>query len=145
MFVPTSPAYRAYYYLAKPSRRKFFIYLGLLWILNAADVWQTMALKYGGNLASEANRFIDHFLVKGPLYFVIFKALAVFLVSLILIRGFFSRTGIKVGDSDFSPNQVRTAIQFLLIVAIVYYLFVVYLPLIIVALTYQPVGEVPNV
>jgi hypothetical protein len=144
MFAPTSPIYRAYCYLAKPDSRKFFVYLGLLWILNAADVWQTTALKYSGNLASEANRFIDHFLAKGPLYFVLFKALAIFLVSLILVRGYFSMTGIKVGDTDYTPTQVRTAIQFLLIVAIIYYLFVVYLPFIIVSFTYQPVGEVIN-
>ena len=109
-----------------------------MWILNVADVWQTLALKYGGNLASEANKFIDHFLARGPLYFVVFKGLAVFLVSLILIRGYFDRKGIKIGDSFFTTIQVRTAIQFLLVLAIFYYLIVVYLPLIIVVATFQP-------
>ncbi len=136
MFTPFSLVNRAYNFLATPSRRKFFIYLGLLWILNAADAWQTMALQKGGNLASEANRFIDYFLVKGPVYFVIFKLLAVFLISLMLIRGFFYSSGLKVGDTRFSPEQVRTAIQFLLVVAIIYYLFIVYLPFVIITLTY---------
>jgi hypothetical protein len=143
MFSPANAIRRAYYFLAEPNWRKFFIYLGVLWILNAADVWQTMALKYSGQLATEANRFIDHFLMKGPMYFVIFKGLAVFLVSLMLIRGYFDKNGIKVGEASFSANQVRTAIQFLLVLAIVYYLIVVYLPLLIVAATFNPEAEVP--
>ena len=128
---------RLYISLAIPSSRKFFIALGLLWILNAADVWQTLALKSSGHLASEANKFIEHVLSKGPIYFILFKILAVFFISLVIIRGFFDKRGIQVGETRYSHEQVRTSIQLLLMLGIIYYLFVVYLPFIIVFATFQ--------
>ena len=142
---PSVMLQRAYCFLARPSPRNFFIYLGLLWILNAADIWQTMALKYSGNLASEANQLVNHVLAKGPLYFISFKVLAIILVSSILIRGYFHNQGIKVGETQFSPDQVRTAILFLLICAIIYYLIVVFFPLMIILITFRPPEEVAYV
>ena len=138
---PSDMFHRAYCILARPSPQNFFIYLGLLWILNAADIWQTLALKYSGNLASEANQLVNHVLAKGPLYFISFKVLAIILVSSVLTRGYFHNKGIKVGETQFSPDQVRTTILFLLICAIVYYLIVVFLPLIIILLTFRPPEE----
>ena len=128
---PGSLLNRAHRYFAVPDRRKFFIYVGLLWILNAADVWQTLQLKRGGNLAGEANELVNYVLTEGPLYFLAFKGLAMFLVTLILIRGYFDRSGFIIGETHFNTHHVRTAIQFLLVIAILYYLLVVYTPLII--------------
>jgi hypothetical protein len=142
MLSPAKAMQRAHIFFATPSWRKFFIYLGLLWILNAADIWQTTALKHSGQLATEANQLIEHILMKGPVYFIGFKILAVILVTLVLIRGYFDINGFSIGDTHFSAEQVRTAIQFLLILAILYYLFVVYLPLMIVVATFNPVQEV---
>jgi len=136
MLKPAEGINRVHCYLSSPSRRKFYLYLGLLWILNAADVWQTMALKYSGQLASEANRLIDYLLSKGPLYFVVFKILAVFLISIVLIRGYSDEKGIRIGETLYTSCQVRTAIQLLLVLAIIYYLVVVYLPLLIVMVTF---------
>jgi len=138
---PADMFHRAYCFLARPSLENFFIYLGLLWILNAADVWQTMALKYSGSLASEANQLVDYVLIKGPIYFISFKVLAIILVSSVLIRGYFHNQGIKLGETQFSPDQVRAAIIFLLICSIVYYLVVVFFPLIVILLTFSPPGE----
>lgn len=145
MLSPTDAFRRTYCFLATPNLRKFFIYLGLLWILNAADAWQTMALKYGGHLAAEANLLMDHVLAKGPLYFISFKLLAVLLISLVLIRGYLHNNGLKVGNATFDPEQVKTAIMFLLVCAIVYYLAVVFLPLIIIVTTFNPPEEVAHV
>jgi hypothetical protein len=136
MLKPVEGINRVHCFLSAPSRRKFYLYLGLLWILNAADVWQTIALKYSGQLASEANRLIDHLLSRGPLYFLVFKILAVFFITLVLIRGYFDEKGIRIGETLYTPCQVRTAIQFLLVLAIIYYLFVVYLPFLIVIVSF---------
>jgi len=128
---------RAHLFLCSPGWRKFFIYLGLLWILNIIDSWQTLSLKISGQLASEANQYINYLLNKGPVYFISFKMLAIILVTMILVRGYFDSKGIKLGDTFFTTNQVRTAIQFMLILANIYYLFVVYIPLTMVLLSYR--------
>ena len=129
--------YRVHSFLSAPSRRNFFIYLGMLWILNAADIWQTSALKSSGDLASEANQFVSYLLMKGPLYFVTFKILAITLVTLVVVRGYFDDKGIRVGETFYNATQVRTAIQFMLVVANFYYLLVVFLPLILIVVDYR--------
>ncbi len=100
-------------------------------------MWQTLALKRGGDLASEANDLVGHVLNKGPDFFVAFKTAAILLSSLILIRGFYDERGLKVGDISYSQIQVQTAIQFLLVVADIYYIVVVYIPLALVLLSYR--------
>ena len=51
----------------------------------------------------------------------------------------------QIAETLFSPDQVRTAIIFLLICAIIYYLIVVFLPLIIILLSFRQPVEVTHV
>ena len=50
--------------LNRPFIGAFYLYLALLWLLNIADVIQTLMLSQGGHLKQEANFFMNVFLEK---------------------------------------------------------------------------------
>jgi hypothetical protein len=114
----------------KPSTPVFLIQLVTLWGLNLADTFQTMYLSASGMLSQEANLFINFFLLKGPAILLIVKVLALILISSMLIRGWYDFRGIKVLSAQYSRDQVRAAIQFMLTVGIIYYVIIVAFPFI---------------
>jgi len=118
-----------------PSTGAFLILLVTLWALNLADIFQTLYLKEVGLLASEANIFIDFFLKGGRGYFFLAKLLALVLISLILVRGWLDRGGIKMYGTTFSQADVRKAIHFLLSAGVVYYTVIVIFPFIAMLLS----------
>ena len=113
-----------------PSTGSFVILLVTLWALNLADMFQTLYLKSSGLLAEEANAFINFFLREGHVYFIGAKVLAMFLISLILVRGWNSKTGLIIFRDRYDLMSARKAINFLLSAGVIYYILIVIFPFI---------------
>jgi len=111
-----------------PGVGAFALLLITLWALNLADIFQTLYLKESGLLAQEANFFIDFFLKEGRLPFIGAKILALILITLILVRGWNSKDGIKMRGANYDMIQVRRAIYFLLSAGVFYYTVIVVFP-----------------
>jgi len=113
-----------------PSTGSFVILLITLWALNLADIFQTLYLKDSGLLAEEANAFINFFLREGHIYFIGAKILAMVLISLMLIRGWNSKTGFIIFRERYDLMSARKAINFLLSAGVIYYVLIVIFPFI---------------
>ena len=113
--------------LAKPVGG-FFLFLVLLWLLNIADVIQTVLLSEGGHLKKEANFFMDFFLSRDWRFFILGKMLPLILVTAMVVRGYFDKKGTNVGGHHYTPMEMRRAITFLLAAGVVYYLIIVLIP-----------------
>ncbi len=111
-----------------PTTGSFWVLIITLWALNLADTYQTLYLKSTGFLAQEANYFIDFFLREGVWQFVFAKVLALILVTSIIARGWFDRKGISFFRVEYSRDQARAAIHFLLTAGVIYYIFIVGFP-----------------
>jgi len=118
-----------------PSTASFVVLLVTLWALNLADTYQTLYLKESGFLAREANVFIDFFLKEGRWEFLLAKVLALMLVTSILIRGWNHGEGIRLFRIEFSREQARAAMHFLLMAGVTYYIFIVGFPFIALLLS----------
>jgi hypothetical protein len=117
-----APAVRA------PSTAAFIILLVTLWALNLADIFQTLYLKESGFLQQEANYFIDYFLKEGRLPFFGAKFFALLLISLILFRGWFDKSGLTFLGRHYDRDKARGSIQFLLSIGVLYYTAIVFFP-----------------
>ncbi len=117
--------------LQKPLTGTFIILLITLWALNLADTFQTLYLKESGQLASEANWFINFFLEKGRLPFFGAKVIALIFITVILFRGWMDKRGIKFYGGTYTLEQVRRAILFLLSAGVFYYIVIVSFPFLI--------------
>jgi hypothetical protein len=126
-----------------PTTGAFVILLLTLWSLNLADLFQTVFLKESGFLAQEANFFVDFFLREGRAAFFLSKVLALVLISSILIRGWFDKRGVLLGNYRYDRDKVRSSIHFLLVAGVIYYIVIVAFPFIALALSglFTPVGE----
>jgi len=113
-----------------PSTGTFIVLLVVLWALNFADIFQTLYLKETGLLEQEANFFINFFLKEGRAPFIGAKVLALILITLMLVRGWNSTTGIRTRGVNYNPTQVRQAINFLLSAGVFYYTLIVVFPFI---------------
>ena len=111
-----------------PPTGTFILLLVVLWALNLADIFQTLYLKETGLLEQEANFFIDFFLKEGRAPFIGAKVLALILITLMLVRGWNSTTGITMRGGNYNPTQVRQAIYFLLSAGVFYYTLIVVFP-----------------
>ena len=107
---------------------RFFLYLVLLWLLNIADIIQTVTLSQGGNLKAEVNVFMDFFLSHDWRIFILAKMLPLLLVTAMVIRGYYDKKGTTVLGRQYTAEEMRNAIVFLLGVGVVYYLIVVLIP-----------------
>lgn len=116
--------------LTRPIVGGFYLYLSLLWLLNIADVIQTLMLSHGGNLKHEVNLFMNVFLEKDWRLFIIAKAVPMMLVTVMVTRGYFDKKGAVVAGHEYSHEDVRKAIVFLLAAGVVYYLIIVLFPFI---------------
>jgi hypothetical protein len=114
--------------LRVPTTGAFIILLIVIWALNLADTFQTLYLKQSGFLAEEANWFIDFFLKEGRAQFFLAKVLALILITSILVRGWIDKKGIRIFSIQYSQNQARAAIYFLLAAGAIYYIFIVGFP-----------------
>ena len=125
----------------EPTFAVFLVLLVTLWALNLADVFQTLYLKGSGFLATEANSVIDLFLNKGAVPFFLAKVLAMVLVTSMLLRGWFDKTGFKFLGVYYPPDQVRRFIIFLLMAGVIYYVIIVFLPFAALSLTglFEPI------
>ena len=106
----------------------FYFYLSLLWLLNIADIIQTVTLSQGGNLKQEANQFMDFFLTHDWRIFILAKMLPLILVTAMVIRGYYDKKGTKIGGRQYTPDEMRKAIVFILAAGVVYYLIIVLMP-----------------
>lgn len=111
-----------------PSTAVFVILLITLWGLNLADAFQTIYFATNGMLAQEVNYFIDFFLKKGTGIFLDIKVLAMILISIMLIRGWNDKTGIKVLRTQYSRDDVRSSMLLMLTVGNIFYIIVVSFP-----------------
>lgn len=114
----------------KPAIGGFYLYLILLWLLNIADVIQTVLLSEGGHLGKEANFFMDFFLSKDWRFFILGKMLPLLLVTAMVVRGYTDKKGASFGGHHYTPEEMRNAIVFLLGAGVVYYLIIVLFPFI---------------
>ncbi len=114
--------------LTRPVIGGFYLYLSLLWLLNIADVVQTLMLSHGGNLKHEVNLFMNVFLEKDWRLFIIAKVVPMMLVTVMVTRGYFDKRGTTVAGHEYSHEDVKKAIVFLLAAGVVYYLIVVLFP-----------------
>jgi hypothetical protein len=117
--------------LSRPLFGSFFVYLTLIWLLNIADILQTLMLKRGGHLKREANIFINYFLVEDEVLFIVAKCAALLLITCMLLRGYYDKKGTTVGGVYYSPGDMRKAITFLLGAGVTYYLVIVLMPFIV--------------
>jgi hypothetical protein len=111
-----------------PSTAAFVILLITLWALNLADAFQTIYFATNDMLAQEANFFIDFFLKKGPGFVLIIKILAMIFITIMLIRGWNDKKGIKVFRIQYSRDDVRNSILVMLTAGIIFYIVVVIFP-----------------
>lgn len=111
-----------------PSTATFVILLITLWGLNLADAFQTIYFETNGMLAQEVNYFIDFFLKKGTGIFLGIKILAMILITIMLIRGWNDKTGIKVFRTQYSRDNVRSSMLLMLTVGNIFYVIVVSFP-----------------
>jgi len=111
-----------------PSTGTFIVLLIVLWVLNFADIFQTLYLKESGFLAKEANLFINFFLEKGHVEFLLAKILALVLITSILIRGWADRKGCVIGGYCWKPHILKRAIILLLNAGVIYYILIVAFP-----------------
>lgn len=118
-------------FLNRPLIGSFYVYLVLLWLLNIADILQTLMLKRGGNLRKEFNVFINYFLEEDEGLFIFAKLSALLFITLMLLRGYYDHKGTTIGGVYYSPNDMRKAITFLLGAGVAYYLFIVFTPFIV--------------
>ena len=114
--------------LNRPLLSSFFVYLILLWLLNIADIFQTLMLKRGGNLKTEINFFINYFLASDEWIFVLAKLSALLFITAMLLRGYYDRKGTNIGGTYYSPSNMQRAITFLVGAGVVYYLVIVLMP-----------------
>jgi hypothetical protein len=114
----------------KPAVAGFYLYLVLLWLLNIADVIQTVLLSEGGHLRREANFFMDFFLTKDWRLFILGKLLPLLLVTAMVIRGYTDKKGASIGGHRYTPEEMRTIIISLIGAGVVYYLIIVLFPFI---------------
>lgn len=112
----------------------FYLYLALLWLLNIADIIQTVTLSQGGNLKREANVFMEFFLNHDWRIFIVAKILPLMLVTVMVIRGYYDKKGTKINGRNYTPEEMRKAIVFLLAMGVVYYLIVVFIPFVTILL-----------
>jgi len=112
----------------RPLLGSFYIYLILIWLLNIADILQTLMLKQGGHLRREANIFINYFLAEDEWLFIYAKLSALLFITLMLLRGYYDRKGTTIGGTYYGPKDMRRAIIFLLGAGVAYYLVIVLLP-----------------
>lgn len=121
--------------LTRPFVGAFYLYLALLWLLNIADVIQTLMLSQGGHLKLEANQFMNIFLQMDWRLFIIAKFVPMMLVSVMLIRGYTDNKGTKIGGIEYTHEDVRHAILLLLATGVVYYLIIVLIPFITILIS----------
>jgi hypothetical protein len=112
----------------KPSTAVFIILLITLWGLNLADTFQTIYLATSGMLQQEANYFINFFLLKGPATLFLVKILALILITSMLIRAWVDKRGLKIFGIQYTLNQVRATVQFMLTAGAIYYILIVFFP-----------------
>ncbi len=106
----------------------FVLLLFLLWVLNLADIFQTLYLKESGFLEQEANFFIDVFLREGRGPFIGAKVMALILITLILVRGWIRPMGMMFLGKEQTQEQVKISIIFLLSAGVVFYTIIVFFP-----------------
>jgi len=111
-----------------PSTGSFIILIIVLWALNLADIFQTLYLKNSELLEQEANWFINYFLQSGPRAFIGAKVLALVLITLILVRGWFDKKGLQLYGKFYEQVQVRCTLHFLLLAGVLYYTIIVIFP-----------------
>ena len=116
--------------LNKPLLGGFYLYLILLWLLNIADIIQTILLSKSGNLKQEANPFMDFFLAADSRMFIYAKFAALLLITAMVIRGYMDKKGTTIGSIYYSPDDMKRAIVFLLGAGVIYYLIIVLIPFI---------------
>ncbi|MCD6216431.1 hypothetical protein J7L05_01070 [bacterium] len=121
--------------LTRPVIGGFYLYLTLLWLLNIADVIQTLMLSHGGNLKHEVNLYMNVFLEKDWRFFIIAKVVPMLLVTVMVTRGYFDKRGTTVAGHEYSHEDVKKAIVFLLAAGVVYYLIVVLFPFITILIS----------
>jgi hypothetical protein len=131
--------------LSKPVIGGFYLYLILLWLLNLADISQTVMLSRGGHLKQEANPFMDFFLSSDKRIFIIAKLFALTLITAMVVRGYTDKKGTTVGGNYYSPTDMKRAITFLLGAGVLYYLIIVLIPFItlIFTLFFGHPGDLP--
>jgi len=117
--------------IKKPLLCNFYIYLALLWLLNIADIIQTLMLKAGGHLKQEANAFINYLLSYDWELFIIAKLGALLLVTVMLVRGYYDKRGTTIGGHYYSSDEMRMFIIALLGAGILYYLIIVLTPFVV--------------
>ena len=100
--------------LTRPFIGAFYLYLALLWLLNIADVIQTLMLSQGGHLKLEANQIMNVFLEMDWRVFIIAKFVPMMLISVMLIRGYTDNKGTSIGGIKYTHQDVKRAILLLL-------------------------------
>jgi hypothetical protein len=129
MFEKTLNALKSFDSYVNTKRiRSFYIYIGLLWVLNVADMFQTLMLKAGGHLKEEANVFVEYFLSYDWELFIVAKLCAMVLITAMLLRGYHDERGTTIAGNYYSPDEMRRFIILLLSGGVIYYLFIVMMP-----------------
>ena len=121
--------------LTRPFIGVFYLYLALLWLLNIADVIQTLMLSQGGHLKLEANQIMNVFLQMDWRIFVLAKLLSMALVTVMLVRGYHDNKGTSIGGIKYSHQDVKRTIVLLLAAGVVYYLIIVLIPFVTILIS----------